>query len=59
MFQQFQQQKTWNCGDGHDQIWIDHFGHGIRIWLSGQKIVVQQIGKMSSYIIFSVHQIGK
>jgi hypothetical protein len=26
-FQQFQQQKIWNCRDCHDQIWIDHFDH--------------------------------
>jgi hypothetical protein len=23
-FQQFQQQKVWNCRDGLDRIWIDH-----------------------------------
>jgi hypothetical protein len=26
-FQQFKQQKIWNCSYGHDRIWIDHFDH--------------------------------
>jgi hypothetical protein len=25
--QTFQLLKIWNCGDGHDQIWTDHFDH--------------------------------
>jgi hypothetical protein len=32
--------KILNIGDGHGQLWIDHFDHITTIWPNGQKIVV-------------------
>ena len=39
-FNKFQQQNIWNCRDGRDHIWIDHFDQRTLIWPNGQKIVV-------------------